>query len=78
MLGHDSKSETGKVLSFSVKCHKLEEFYQLLSWDVEEFTSHGALSYYIEGCCCIQRLEPIGLAKIAHTPCHQHMGIFQQ
>ena len=30
MLGHDSKSDTGKTLRFWVKTHKTEEFYQLL------------------------------------------------
>ena len=46
MLG--SESETGKSLQFWVKTHKLEEFYQLLLWDVDDFTDHGALSSYIE------------------------------
>ena len=27
---------------------QLEEFCQLLSWDIEDFTTHGALSSYIE------------------------------
>ena len=40
MLGHGSKSETGRVLKLWVKHHKLQEFIQLLSWDNEEFTSH--------------------------------------
>ena len=48
ILRHDHKSETGEVLRLWVKHHKLEEFYQLLSWDIEEFTSDGALSYYME------------------------------
>ena len=48
MLGHDSKRETGKVLRCWVKHHKLEQFYQLVSWDNEEFTSLGGLSSYIK------------------------------
>ena len=28
--------------------HKIEEFYQLVLWDVDDFTDHGALSSYIE------------------------------
>ena len=45
---YDSKSETGKLLRSWDKHHKLEQFYQLLSWDIEEFTSHGALNSYME------------------------------
>ena len=48
MLGHDNKSDTGKSLRFWVKTHKIDEFYQLLLWDVDDFTDHGALSSYIE------------------------------
>ena len=48
MLGHDSKSDTGKSLSFWVKTHIIDEFYQLLCWDVDDFTDHGALSSYME------------------------------
>ena len=48
MLGHDSKSDTGKTLRFWVKSHKIEEFYQLLLWDVDDFTDHGALSSYMD------------------------------
>ena len=48
MLGHDSKSETGKVLRFWVDHHQLEEFFPLLLWDVSDFTDHGALSSYLE------------------------------
>ena len=48
MLGHDSKSETGKVLRFWVKCHKLEGYYQLLLWDVDDYTDHAALRSYMQ------------------------------
>ena len=48
VLRHGSKSETGIVLRLCVKHHKLEEWYQLLSWDIEEFTRHGGLSSYME------------------------------
>ena len=48
MFGHGSKSETGIVLRLWVKHYELEEFSQLLSCDIEEFTSHGALSSYME------------------------------
>ena len=47
ILGHDSKSETGQILRLWVKHHRIEEFYQLLSWDVKGFTCHGSLSSYI-------------------------------
>ena len=59
ILGHDCKSETGRVLKFWVRHHKLEEFYQLLSWDLEEFTSHGALSSHMEN-------------QFVKNPCHLH------
>ena len=48
ILGYGSKSEAHTVLRLWVKHHKLEELYQLLSWDIEEFTSHGTLSSYME------------------------------
>ena len=48
MLGHNSKSETSKVFMFWVKTNKLEEFYQLLLWDVDDFTDHRSLSSFME------------------------------
>ena len=48
MLGHESKSETTDVLRLWVKNHQLEAFNQLIIWDVDEFTDHGALSSYME------------------------------
>ena len=32
ILRHDSKSETERLFLFWIKHHKLEPFYQLLSW----------------------------------------------
>ena len=37
MLDHDSRSDSGKPLRFWVKTHKIDEFYQLLLWDVDDF-----------------------------------------
>ena len=50
MFGHDSKSEIGKSLRCWVKAHKLEEFYQLLLWDVDDFAycGDGVLSSYMK------------------------------
>ena len=48
MLGYESKSETTEVLRLWVKNHQLEAFNQLIIWDVDEFTDHGALSSYME------------------------------
>ena len=48
MLGHDSRSDTGKSLWFWVKTNKIDELYKLLLWDVDDFTNHGALSSYME------------------------------
>ena len=48
MLDHDSKTDTGRTLRFWVKTHKIDEFYKLLVWDVDDFTDHGALSSYME------------------------------
>ena len=40
MLGHDSQNDTGRSLRFWVEYHKLEGFYQLLLWDVDNFTDN--------------------------------------
>ena len=48
ILRYDSQSETGRLLRLWVRNHKLEQFCQLLSWVIEEFTSHGALNSYME------------------------------
>ena len=39
--------KTGRLLMFWVKHNQLEQFHHFLSWDIEEFTSHGALSSYM-------------------------------
>ena len=48
MLGHDSQNDTGRSLRFWAKNHKLEGFYHLLLWDVDNFTDNGALSSHME------------------------------
>ena len=48
MFGHDSKSDIVKSLRYWDETHTLEEFYQLLLWDVGDFTDHGALSSYMQ------------------------------
>ena len=64
VLGHDSKSDTGRLLRFWVKHHKLEEFYQLLLLDAEEFTSHGALSSYMKSTNCSKPMPSTPLRQM--------------
>ena len=64
ILRYDSKSETGRLLRFWVKHHKLEEYYQLLSWDIEEFTSHGALNSSMEKPNCEKSMPSTTLRQM--------------
>ena len=48
MFGHDSKSDTVKSLRFWAKTHQMDEFYQLLLWDIDNFIDNGVFSSYME------------------------------